>query len=165
MSRIFFTSDTHFGHNNVIRFCNRPFANAYEMDVELTRRWNEVVNKDDTVYHLGDFAFRNKTHVSEYLAHLNGIIHLVTGGHDKKGTWKYFASFDKVMQIKVGKQTIVLCHYPMVSWEKSHYGSWMLYGHTHGRIPYNKKLPSFDIGTDCWNYTPISFEEVADILG
>ena len=86
---IFFTADLHLGHENVIRHCNRPFASAEIMDRELIANWNHRVRRDDTVYIAGDFCFRNKRPVEEYLSALNGHKHLIIGNHDhswlKKG--------------------------------------------------------------------------------
>ena len=79
----FFTSDEHFGHTNVIRFCNRPFKDAYEMDLEIIKRHNEVVTKDDIIIHAGDFAFRNKLSVNNYIDRLNGTNIFLKGSHDK----------------------------------------------------------------------------------
>ncbi|MEM9701635.1 MAG: metallophosphoesterase, partial [Planctomycetota bacterium] len=82
--QIFFTSDTHFGHANVIKNCDRPFADVGEMDEALIANWNAVVGPKDVVYHLGDFAFRAKRKPREYLARLNGTVHLVKGNHDEE---------------------------------------------------------------------------------
>ena len=79
----FFTADQHFGHENIIRFCNRPFGSAEEMDRELIRRHNEVVSPGDTVVHAGDFAFRNARPPQSYLEELNGEHVLVRGSHDR----------------------------------------------------------------------------------
>jgi len=76
---IFFTSDHHFGHTNIIKFCNRPFANVDEMNEELIRRWNEKIAPGDEVYHLGDFALITPEKLNEILDRLNGTIYLIAG--------------------------------------------------------------------------------------
>ncbi len=81
---VWFTSDTHFAHRNVIEFCKRPFASIEEMDEEIIRRWNERVEPGDRVYHLGDFAFGDH---DPYLSRLNGMKNLVIGNHDG-GRWR-----------------------------------------------------------------------------
>ncbi len=80
--KVFYIADTHFGHANIIKHCNRPFESADEMDNTLIENWNNVVGKDDIVIVVGDFAFKGATH-TEYLAKLNGKIYLVRGNHDK----------------------------------------------------------------------------------
>jgi len=158
---IFFTSDTHFGHNNIIKLSNRPFSSVEEMNEGLIERWNDVVGAEDIVYHLGDFSLKNP---KQYVERLNGKINLVFGNHDKDSRKKtdLFENSSEISEIEVGGQMIVLCHYAMKVWNKSHYGSWHLYGHSHGSLPDDVNSLSFDVGVDCWNYRPISFDEVAD---
>ena len=81
---LFFTSDTHFGHENIITFCNRPFESIEEHDRVLIQNWNSVVTPDDTVFHLGDFCFGNGYKWYEILGQLNGHIYLIRGNHDDK---------------------------------------------------------------------------------
>jgi calcineurin-like phosphoesterase family protein len=159
-----FTSDTHFGHARIIDYCKRPFKDVEEMDAELIRRWNAVVKPGDTVYHLGDFALAKVAKkVPGYLERLNGQIHLIYGNHDAKQlkSLEGFADVKAYKEIKVGEQNIILCHYAFRVWNKSHYGSWNLHGHSHGSLKRDFKMKQLDVGVDCWNYAPISFEEVA----
>lgn len=164
---VFFTADTHFGHSNVIRYCNRPFKDAQEMDEVLINNWNRVVSKEDTVYHLGDFAFADARRWSQIVLQLNGRIHLIRGNHDKQIPSSLFESVSDIKEIKVddpdsphGKQVIILCHYAMRVWSKSHYGAWQLYGHSHGTLENNPHLLSIDVGVDTNNYFPYSYEDV-----
>ena len=83
-SNVWFIADTHFGHSKIIEYCNRPFPNADIMDFNMIQRWNEVVRKDDKVYHLGDFALGNKEQVASIVEQLNGKIYLVKGNHDTR---------------------------------------------------------------------------------
>ena len=83
-SKVFFTSDTHFGHGNIIEFCNRPFKNAEEMDYKLIENWNKKVPHDGTVYHLGDFAWGGYEFWKNIRNQLNGNIILIKGNHDEK---------------------------------------------------------------------------------
>jgi calcineurin-like phosphoesterase family protein len=159
-----FTSDTHFGHANIIVYCKRPFKDVEEMDAELIRRWNARVQPGDTVYHLGDFALaKGGKKIPAYLERLNGQIHLITGNHDPKqpNALKGFADVKAYKEIKVGEQDVILCHYAFRVWNKRHYGSWNLHGHSHGTLKRDFKMKQLDVGVDCWNYAPISFEEVA----
>lgn len=177
MSNVFFTSDTHFGHSNVIRYSNRPFANAQEMDEALIKNWNERVKPSDTLYHLGDFAFHREDKIREILSRLNGQKHFIKGNHDKEllrllkaDHYNWFQSVQDYKKIKVGDQTIILLHYSMVVWDKSHYGSWQLFGHSHNSLPKDPNKLSMDVGVDAvgdWGvtpYSPISFEEVQEVM-
>lgn len=164
---VFFTSDTHFGHANVIKHCGRPFADVAEMDEALIANWNAVVRPKDTVYHLGDFAFRARRKPREYLARLHGVMHLIRGNHDEetlKDCPDAFASLSDLKEVKWEGQRITLCHYAMKTWNKSHHGAWQLYGHTHGDMPDDPTRFSLDVGVDCHDYRPIPFERVAELM-
>ena len=164
MSNYWFISDTHFYHTNVIKFCNRPFKTMEEMNETMIRNWNERVKPGDLVYHVGDFALMLRTdeQLDNLVRRLNGQIHLVRGNHDHKRTrkCKKFASVQDYLEIKIGEQRIVLCHYAFRVWNKSHYSSWNLHGHSHGSLPRNYDQKQLDVGVDCWDYRPISFDEV-----
>jgi calcineurin-like phosphoesterase family protein len=157
-----FTADTHFGHANIIKYCKRPFANSHEMDEELIKRWNERVSPDDIVWHLGDFAFGDNY---PYLRRCHGKKNLILGNHDKekyyRGTtgWESVSRFE---EITVEGTMIVLCHYGMRVWNKSHHGSLHFYGHSHGTLPGIGM--SCDVGVDCWDYRPVSLTEIMDRL-
>jgi len=167
MSDIYFTSDDHLGHANIIKYCQRPFKTVEEMDDALIENWNRKVKPGDTVYHIGDFALvRSPQEVMNYVRRLNGQIHLIHGNHDRfvkqKRPDNYgFAEIVTYKEIKVGEQKIVLCHYAFKTWNGSHRGSWNLHGHSHGSLPRDFTLKQLDVGVDCWNYHPISLEEVA----
>jgi calcineurin-like phosphoesterase family protein len=152
-----FTSDTHLGHARIVQYANRPFSSVGEMDEKIISNWNEFVAPADTVYHLGDFCFK---HPKKYLERLNGEIVRLKGSHDDDIQQPYMITIqpDGLINEAGRKQTIVLCHYAMRSWPLSHYASYHLFGHHHGKLePYGL---SFDVGVDCWNYYPISLEQV-----
>lgn len=167
---IYFTSDTHYAHANIIKYCNRPFKTVGEMNAVLIERWNNVVNPDDEVWHLGDFCM-GKSKPRDWLPRLNGKVHLIRGNHDKHVKDQGFASVQNYKELKVkGYRTIVLMHYPMRSWNKSHKGAWHLFGHVHGalttkhgRLTLDDAL-SMDAGVDCHEFTPISIDGVANIM-
>jgi len=174
---IFFTSDTHFNHSNIISFCNRPFRDAVEMNETLIRNWNNVVSPDDIVFHLGDFASGGKEAWINILDQLNGHIYLVIGNHDHKkirqGLGERFEFINMQMRIKVNKQLIYLNHYPYLCFDGGFKNIWQLFGHVHtrtnntgGDAPRLQYLypTQYDVGVDNNNYTPISFEQVRTII-
>lgn len=155
---VFFAADHHFGHDNIRRYCARPFSSVEEMDETMIERWNKVVKPGDTVYHLGDFAFRVSP--EPIRAKLNGRIVLVRGNHDRRITKHLFDEVYDLHTFVQGDIRIVLCHYGMRRWDRSHLGSFHLFGHSHGNLPpYGK---SFDIGVDCHDFRPLPLDEVVE---
>ncbi len=173
MSKIFFTSDHHFGHTNIIKFSNRPFSNIEEMNEELIKRWNEKVSPDDEVYYVGDLALMSSNKLKPILDRLNGKIYLIKGNHEdaaianaSRFEWikDYYELKVKDVYAHNGEQLIVLFHYAIKEWNASHYGTWHLYGHYHGTLFDDPLSRSIDIGVDCHNFYPISYEEVKEII-
>lgn len=173
MNQLFFTSDHHFGHENIIKYCNRPFENAREMNEALIQRWNEKIKPRDTVYHIGDFGLTYKENLLAIVERLNGKIHLITGNHDSaalqirnKFQWvkEYYELKVKDPDCKNGVQRIILFHYAMRTWRGSGRGNWHLYGHSHGTLPDLEDSLSFDVGVDCHDFYPLSYDEVKAIM-
>lgn len=166
----FFTSDQHYGHRNICKYAGRPFTSVEEMNETLIRNHNAIVQPDDDVWFLGDFAFMQLSHVKTILRRLNGTKRIVLGNHDKvivnnKRELLSEGLFDGIYdyrEITVEKQKIVLFHYGARVWNRSHHGSWLLYGHSHGSLPPHGK--SVDVGVDDKNitteYRPYSFNEI-----
>ncbi len=160
---VFFTSDTHFGHAAMLKLSQRPFASVDEMDAALVAAWNAMVAPGDTVYHLGDFCFRNPRSAADYLAELNGEVHLVFGNHDGATLQRHtgsFASIRTISEIVIGGKTIVLCHYPMREWHGCWRGAWHLFGHVHGRLNHEPLGYSLDVGVNSNNFRPWRLEEI-----
>jgi len=156
---IFFTSDMHLGHKNIINYSNRPFRSVEEMDGVIIARYNSTVDVGDTVYDLGDFSFKNP---KVYLDRLNVVPIRLKGSHDhdlKEPRMLVIEVKDLVNEDGI-QIPITLCHYAMRSWELSHYGSWHLFGHHHGLLePYGL---SFDVGVDCWDFYPVSLDQIKE---
>lgn len=167
---IFFTSDLHLGHANVIRHCNRPFSSVEEMDEVLIRNWNQRVKANDTVYVLGDLMFRNRMAPDEYLKRLKGKKYLITGNHDRDWTKKvqlddYFESVNKLDFISDGKHQMTLCHFPMMSWPHNT-RAYMVFGHIHNNtdaeywpLICNSEL-MLNAGVDINDFMPVTFDEM-----
>lgn len=168
---IYFTADTHFGHENVIRFCDRPFASAEEMDERLIENWNSRVCGGDTVYILGDMFLRSEN-VEEILKRLKGKKRLIIGNHDEswmkqKDFSKYFESIDKYLEINDGHRALTLCHYPMLSY-KHEKKAYMIHGHIHkdtsadfwSLIAVRENV--LNAGADINGFMPVSFDEMLE---
>ena len=171
---VWFTSDTHFGHENIIRFCNRPFKNAEEMNAQLIRRWRETVPEDGIVFHLGDFAHGNARLWNDILSALPGRKFLILGNHDMKalrqGYMNRFELVTQQMRIRVGGQAIILNHNPFLCYGGSYRDVWQLFGHVHSGPASHTGLDhprlrmlfplQYDVGVDNNDFRPISFSEV-----
>jgi calcineurin-like phosphoesterase family protein len=163
---IWFTSDRHFGHDNIRKHANRPFASVEEMDEALIANHNARVKPGDIFYDLGDFAFADH---DRYLDRLNGEGHLLPGNHDHRQRLKKVKGWhtieEKLVHLKLPDTTeLVLCHYAMRVWRISHHGAIHLFGHSHGGLPGDSQ--SCDVGVDCpWtNFGPVSLEEIKTYL-
>lgn len=172
--KVFFTSDTHFNHENIVSFCERPFKDAKEMDETLINNWNRVVGEDDIVFHLGDFCFGGVAKWKNYLDRLNGRVYLILGNHDLKnirqGLTGRFEEVNGGMCIWIEDYQIFLSHYPFLCFEGGYRDDvWQLFGHVHSRIGntgfdadrLNYLYPTqLDVGVDNNNFTPLSYNEV-----
>lgn len=169
MNKVFFISDTHFGHSNIIKFepVARPFETIEEHDEKLVDNWNSVVNKNDIVWHLGDFSMSQQA--VNIAARLNGTKHLVMGNHDTAPTATYLKYFYKLHGVASYKGYI-LTHVPVHQQKHRYKGN--IHGHLHSkRVRYevDPKLIGTEMGYDPWylncsveqiNLTPILFEEL-----
>lgn len=173
---LYFTSDLHLGHQNILP--SRPqFKDIEEHDEYLIAQWNKKVHKNDEIYILGDLSFRSSYPISYYVNRMKGKKHLIIGNHDpywmryEEDLSKYFASVDKLTEIKVQKKLITMCHFPMLEWAASRYiesaASYLIHGHIHGRkgdevYEYIQKyLPhALNAGVDVNNFEPVTFEEL-----
>lgn len=171
----YFIADLHFGHNNIIKLCNRPFSSVDEMDEAYISAWNaKVKKKADTVYIVGDLVWE-KADPLKYIRRLNGRKVLITGNHDKKWLAKndYSEYFDQIvpyLEIKSNNVDITLCHYPMLEWKNSRkLGSkklgYLIHGHIHNRYCDDYKtlfmMPhALNAGADINGFAPVSLEEL-----
>lgn len=163
---IYITSDTHFFHSNIIKYCNRPFKHHYQMDEVLEHRWNSVVSSDDTILHLGDFAFPKKGNVQALLKRLNGYKILVLGNHDSSKKKMLEMGFDEVhkeMEVKTFFGNIIIRHEPIPYPDMDNYSDFVLclHGHVHDKFKVkryqDKPYPvMLNVGVDVWDFKPIN---------
>lgn len=174
MSKFFVTSDQHFNHKNIIKYCARPFSSVEEMNEEMIKRWNAVVSKDDTVFVLGDFFMGRLTEIEGILSRLNGHIMLVEGNHDNDSRIATMTSYGNVKNLgplfimDYRGINIVMCHYPidfdlrnMVS--KASKKMVFLYGHIHNLAPKGLDRGCFyHVGVDTNDFTPVDLDSIID---
>lgn len=189
---IYFTSDPHYYHENVIKFCGRPFANANEMNEKMIQEWNSIVTPDDTVYCLGDFSLAFRP-VEVITPRLMGTKHLVPGNHDfchsyhkrsrnpeRLETWmqKYRDNGWNVLPEQTeldipGVGIVQMCHHPYIldtthgddkyeKWRPNDDGRWLLCGHVHQNWKFKDKM--INVGVDVWDFKPVSIEEIKKII-
>jgi calcineurin-like phosphoesterase family protein len=169
MKNVYFTADTHFGHKNIIKFCNRPYDSVEEMDEGLIAAWNSIVKKTDVVWHLGDFSFYNSTKSAEILKRLNGTKALIKGNHDSQQAAWWFELWDAVYdyyEFRENKIRYKLFHYPIEEWANGiHY-----HGHSHGNmsraiIPKPNRIDvGIDAFPDIYKYAPVHFDTLLEMI-
>ena len=168
---IYYTADLHFGHENVIRFCGRPYETVEEMDRALLEGWNARVRSEDTVYIVGDLFYRNRRQAGEYLTELKGHKVLILGNHDHSWLMDNLRdSFEEVSQMMIIQDAgnrITLCHYPMMTWSGEKKGAYMVYGHIHNHaedLDYwpliARKDHMLNAGVDVNWYIPVTLQEM-----
>lgn len=166
---IFYIGDTHFGHENILQLCDRPFASIEEMNERLIENWNNKVKGADTVYILGDMFFKCKD-TESILCRLKGKKHLFVGNHDESWLGKidlprYFESVNTLDSVSDGVRGITLCHFPMLTYkhEKKNY---MIHGHIHANTHMDfwpllcKRERVLNAGVDINGYAPVTFDEL-----
>ncbi len=162
----YFTSDLHLGHRMAIRMCERPFEDIEEMNPTLIANINARVNKNDTLYILGDIAHRTPVEeVNKLIAQMNGKKILIKGNHDKQYDESLFEGIYDFLEINLNGHPISLMHYPMAEWPKSRHSSIHLHGHQHNKPKYNalqreQGVLRYDVGVDANFFCPVSINEI-----
>jgi calcineurin-like phosphoesterase family protein len=184
----YFTSDQHFSHANIIKYCNRPFADIEEMNEAMVARHNAIVKPGDEVWHLGDFSMGLSA--LKYVARLNGIHKLVMGNHDKPhpvcaksaahsiaaSKTYHAAGFDEIMQtasLIIGEDRVLLHHMPYTGdthpkeerykdYRLTDEGLYLLHGHVHNA--WLKRGRQINVGVDVWAFAPVSEDEILAVI-
>jgi calcineurin-like phosphoesterase family protein len=184
---VYFTADQHLGHENIIRYCTRPFASVREMNEAIVANWNSVVGPEDTVHMLGDIAMGRREETIPIIAELAGHKILYPGNHDR--CWyghgerallrehEYLETgIETIRQgpvpMTIGTRHVVLCHLPYQgdSQEKDRYGQfrpvdegeWLIHGHVHGKWRQRERM--INAGVDVWEFAPVSEETLLALM-
>jgi len=188
MGETFVTADLHLAHYNVVLHCNRlpwlydnsnfdpskpvhfKFNNPKAVHIEshdqaMIENWNKIVSPNDTVWILGDLAWKYHT---KFIMALNGCKYLIRGNHDKMN-WDAIRLFKRIDEThhyhfsyytQINGRRVMLSHCPYESWFSSCHGSWHLHGHCHGRLAERVDMLRFDVGVDAWNYKPVPWSAI-----
>lgn len=175
---IYYTSDQHFGHKNIIKYCNRPFDSIEAMDAAMIERWNSVVTPQDGIVILGDFSFYSSDKTKKIIKQLNGHKMFLPGNHDAGRTYvKYFDCLLNVAtcgMFKVGKHGVYINHFPYKGSYKDHrerdfsvsepisQKNFLLHGHVHDS--WKVKDNMINVGVDVWDFTPVSSEILEKLI-
>ena len=177
---IYFTSDTHFGHANIIKYCKRPFRDKYEMDRTIIENWNNTVKPEDTVYHLGDVIFYGRDQADKIIKNLNGTKIVIRGNHDKGlhrlKEYGFVEAYENLTISLSNGRLVNLCHYPYYEHSvKSPYakpkqlkknlhddGKWLICGHVHEVWKNIDKM--VNVGVDVWDFKPVSEDELVKYI-
>ena len=173
--KIYLTSDLHLSHKNIIKYDNRPYNNVDEMNEDIVKRWNEVVDPHDIVIILGDITLYDKSNkIIKILRSLNGVKYFMQGNHDSDLAvigYKDNYVFDKYLpQLQAVEYTTIdnikyllhLCHYPLLDWFGKQKGSYQIFGHTHGNLKQHD-LAQLDVSWSIW-YKPMEINEIIKII-
>jgi len=160
----YFIADEHYNHPNMLEYQDNPFEDIIHKEETMISNHNSVVRPNDTTVHGGDFAWvKTYREAQKYIKRLNGNHIFLKGSHDK---WLHKDRSIQIWEKEFGKRKnriyLVVCHYWMGAWARSHYNSWHLYGHSHHDLDLPGKRHC--ISVENTNYFPLSFEEVEPIM-
>jgi calcineurin-like phosphoesterase family protein len=166
---VWFTSDSHHSHDNILKYCKRPWPDTRSMNEALIANWNARVQKGDIVYYLGDFFLTRTVEEARIIRkRLNGSIRMIRGNHDQiaeqmRNEFEFVKDYSETsLESPSGKKhRIVMMHYPILSWRGLRSGAIHLHGHSHGATPVIPGVLRRDVGVDCNNFAPVSWEEIA----
>jgi calcineurin-like phosphoesterase family protein len=163
---IFLTSDTHWEHGNIIKYCQRPFKDHEEMGQTIIDNINSMTSLGDDLYHLGDFGFfsRSQKSVRDFIKQIKCKVHIIFGNHDRdaeRSKHEFASCSYGIVEIKAKGQKFVLCHYPLLSWNARSHGRVSFFGHVHSS-PFKSFIcqkNSCDVGVDAWNFRPVPLDD------
>lgn len=171
----YFIADTHFEHDAIIKFCDRPFESITEMNRTLVENWNNRVTNNDHIYVVGDLFYGGRDMASqkkaiEIVRNLNGVKHLITGNHDlpylaNPEYHSLFADINNMRQIKCDGENVFLCHYPIAEWSGYFRGSYHIYGHIHNHknaafLHMRNIETALNASVEIIHYMPVTFSEL-----
>ena len=169
----YFISDTHFGHENILKFGNRPFETLRQMEKTILKNLNTTLEKGDILYHLGDLAWTKEGFDTFFHGLRKDIsIFWIAGNHDRRVA-QYASRIIQMVdlkEIKIQKNKTTLCHYPLVTWPSAPYNGWHLYGHIHKNTGSDKLIGPYlngktmNVNVEYTNYRPVSEDKIVEYM-
>lgn len=166
MRKTFYSSDHHLGHERALTQYERPFGSVEEMNETLLRNWNETVG-DNVGYVVGDLCAHSlgERETRRFFERMSGEKHLIIGNHDEINGYVLelpWASVNHVLTIRDGDADVFLSHYAHVTWPHARFGSYHLYGHTHGELPGTRR--SLDVSVDATGFKPVTLDQAKAMM-
>lgn len=165
----FISADWHLNHSRIIDYCKRPFTDVKHMNSTIINNTNNTVDRNDTLYYLGDWCFGTASDIEYYRSQINcQNIHFILGNHDDKirnlaSLRRLFLTVSDIGYLKLSrKRSVVLCHYAMRTWRGKNQNWVHLYGHSHGKL--NNVGLSMDVGIDGSNFVPWNLDNILKIM-
>jgi len=173
MAKRYWTADEHYGHDEIITYCNRPYRNNQVMTRDIIKRHNEIVTEEDTVYHVGDYAFAGPdraAYVESLMRRMNGKHILILGNHDRINPFKFvdvgFQSVHTSLMIEHEGYMFVMAHDPAI-WNcvaNMNPLPIFIHGHVHNVYKSIVEKRMINVGVDVWDFYPVSFEQILEAL-
>ncbi len=166
---IWFGSDLHFGHKNIIKYDKQDYKDIFQRDLDIVSKWIALVEPNDTAILLGDIGLsKDIDYIESMIASLSGKLYFIGGNHDHGDHIKLYEKYGEYMgrltEIQVMKQQITLCHFRMANWNNSHRGAWNLHGHQHCCYPDDKHMMQMDVGIQGNGMKPLNFNNIKTIM-
>jgi calcineurin-like phosphoesterase family protein len=164
---IWFISDCHFNHENIIKYCDRPYKTVDEMNSQLIKNWNYWIKNDDLVYNLGDFCLGNKATIASFVSKLNGRKFLILGNHDRYKPRDYMdMGFEWVSRFPIIYDEFVILSHEPVFLNGNSQPYFNLHGHTHNSEPLFDQLTPWHMNISIENteYLPINYNKIKSII-
>jgi calcineurin-like phosphoesterase family protein len=159
--RVWFISDCHFAHANIIKYCSRPFKDAEQMDNAIINNWNLMIKKDDIIYCLGDFCLGNKEAIQRYVSQLNGRKNLILGNHDRYKPTEYMTfGFEWASRFPILFDNFMILSHEPVFLNKNCQPYINVHGHTHDSTPFKESGWALNISCEHTFYAPISYDMI-----
>jgi calcineurin-like phosphoesterase family protein len=163
-----FTADYHLSHRAIMQYCHRPFSSVQQMDDMILSNLDASIRPGDTLYFLGDLSFGldGAKQFLDIIKNRKTNLVFIKGNHDKSQVLSYLKSNDILIlaltTIYLNDHPVILCHYSMRVWDRSHFNSWQLYAHSHGTLPPEGK--QHDVGVDANDFFPVSGTQIIEIM-
>lgn len=164
--RVWFISDLHLAHKNIIKYCSRPFDNVNQMNEILIQNWNKKIRVEDRVFVLGDFALCGKDKIIEFGNQLKGRKILILGNHDGASLTTYYnAGFEMVSKFPIIFQDFFILSHEPIEFLPLNTPFVNIFGHVHNDMRFPTITPhGACVSVERWNYMPVEFNQLISLI-